>query len=51
VNSEIIVSIDNKRKLAGRPGGVDGKKAIRITRTLEGEDLLDADTLTAMLAP
>lgn len=51
VNSEIIVSIDNKRKLAGRPGGVDGKKAIRITRTLEGEDLLDADTLTAMMAP
>lgn len=49
VNSEILVSIDNKRKLAGRPGGVDGKKAIRITRTLEGEDLIDSDTISAML--
>jgi flagellar motor switch protein FliM len=49
VNSEILVSIDNKRKLAGRPGGVDGRKAIRITRTLDGEDLLDADTLVALL--
>ncbi|MFN5866583.1 MAG: flagellar motor switch protein FliM, partial [Candidatus Kapaibacterium sp.] len=49
VNAEILVSIDSKRKLAGRPGGVDGRKAIRITRTLDGEDLLDADTLVALL--
>ncbi len=41
INQEIQVSIDSKRKLAGRPGTVDGKKAIRITRALVEDDLIE----------
>ncbi len=43
VNQEIEISIAGKRKLAGRPGSVEGKKAIRITRQLNEEDLVDED--------
>ncbi len=43
VNQEVQVSIDSRRKLAGRPGTVDGKKAIRITRTLVEDDLIEPD--------
>lgn len=43
VNHEIEVSIAGKRKLAARPGSVEGKKAVRITRKLTEEDLVDED--------
>ncbi len=43
VNQEIQVSIDGKRKLAGRPGTVDGKKALRITRSLVEDDMIEPD--------
>ncbi|MBM2815548.1 MAG: Flagellar motor switch protein FliM [Ignavibacteria bacterium] len=43
VNHEIEVTIGGKRKLAARPGSVDGKKAVRITRLLGDEDLVDQD--------
>ncbi|MBX7156114.1 MAG: FliM/FliN family flagellar motor C-terminal domain-containing protein, partial [Bacteriodetes bacterium] len=44
VNQEIQVFIDSKRKLAGRPGTVDGKKAIRVTRMLVEDDMVEPDT-------
>ena len=44
VNQEIQVFIDNKRKLAGRPGTVDGKKGIRVTRMLIEDDMVEPDT-------
>lgn len=43
INQEIEVIIAGKRKLAARPGSVDGKKAIRITRPLTEEDLFEDD--------
>ncbi|MCO5249856.1 MAG: flagellar motor switch protein FliM [Candidatus Kapabacteria bacterium] len=43
INEEIEVIIGSKRKLAARPGTVDGKKAIRITRALKEEDLVEMD--------
>lgn len=43
VNHEIEIVIGGKRKLAGRPGSVEGKKAIRVTRLLTEEDLIDQD--------
>ncbi len=43
VNQEIQISIDSRRKLAGRPGTVDGKKAIRITRSLVEDDMIEPD--------
>lgn len=43
INQEIQVAIDSKRKLAGRPGTVDGKKAIRVTRTLVEDDMVEPD--------
>ncbi len=43
INQEIQISIDNKRKLAGRPGTVDNKKAVRITRALVEDDLIEPD--------
>ncbi len=38
INEEIEILIAGKRKLAARPGTVDGKKAIKITRQLTEED-------------
>ncbi len=43
INEEIEVLIRGKRKLAGRPGTVEGKKAVRITRPLTDDDLFDED--------
>lgn len=43
INHEIELIIAGKRKLAGRPGSVDGKKAVRVTRMLKEEDLVDQD--------
>lgn len=43
INQEIEVFIGRRRKLAGRPGSVEGKKAVRITRQLSEEDLVDQD--------
>lgn len=43
INEEIEILINGKRKLAGRPGSVEGKKAVRITRALKEEDLIEQD--------
>lgn len=43
VTDEIEVSIAGRRKLAARPGSVEGKKAVRVTRFLKEEDLVDDD--------
>ncbi|MFP4369689.1 MAG: flagellar motor switch protein FliM [Candidatus Kapaibacterium sp.] len=43
INEEIELKIAGKRKLAGRPGSVDGKKAVRIVRPLKEEDLVEED--------
>ncbi|GAB1371703.1 flagellar motor switch protein FliM [Candidatus Kapaibacterium sp.] len=43
VNQEIEVLIGTKRKLAARPGSMSGKKAIKITRPLQDEDLVEED--------
>lgn len=43
INQEIELIIAGKRKLAGRPGTVDGKRAVRVTRPLNEEDLVDED--------
>ena len=43
INQEIEITIADKRKLAGRPGSVEGKKAVRITRQLTEEDLVTED--------
>ncbi len=37
---ELVVSLDGKPRFAARPGKVDDKKAIRITRVLGVEDIL-----------
>ncbi|MDC1067865.1 flagellar motor switch protein FliM [Candidatus Kapabacteria bacterium] len=43
INEEIEVIIGARRKLAARPGTVEGKKAVRIIRPLTDEDLVDMD--------
>ena len=43
INQEIEVIIAGKRKLAARPGTVDGKRAVRVTRPLSEEDLVEQD--------
>ena len=43
INQEIEIIIGGKRKLAARPGSVEGKKAIRVTRELTEEDLFEED--------
>lgn len=43
INQEIEIIIGKKRKLAGRPGTVDGKKAVRIVRPLTDDDLIEQD--------
>jgi flagellar motor switch protein FliM len=43
INEEIEIVIAGKRKLAARPGSVDGKKAVRVTRELKDDDLVDED--------
>ena len=43
INQEIEVVIGKKRKLAARPGTVEGKKAVRIVRPLTEEDLIELD--------
>lgn len=41
INEEIELMIAGKRKLAARPGSVDGKKAVRITRMLTDDDIVE----------
>jgi flagellar motor switch protein FliM len=43
VDQEIEVVIAGKRKLAARPGVVDGKKAARIIRPLTSDDMFEED--------
>jgi flagellar motor switch protein FliM len=43
INQEIEVLIAGKRKLAARPGSIAGKKAVKITRPMKDEDLVDED--------
>jgi flagellar motor switch protein FliM len=43
INHEIEIIIGGKRKLAARPGTIEGKKAVRITRPLTEEDLYEED--------
>lgn len=40
ITGELVVSLDGKPRFAARPGKVDDKKAIRITRVLGVEDIL-----------
>lgn len=44
INQELQISINGKRKLAGRPGTLDGKKAVRVTRSLVEDDMVESDT-------
>jgi len=43
IHHEIEIIIAGKRKLAARPGTVEGKRAVRITRPLTDEDLYEED--------
>ena len=43
IDQEIEIIIAGKRKLAARPGVVDGKKAVRIIRPLTADDLYEED--------
>ncbi len=43
INQELEVIIAGKRKLAARPGTVDGKRAVRVTRPLSDDDLVEED--------
>lgn len=43
VEDEIEIIISGKRKLAARPGTVEGKKAVRIIRPLTEDDLYEED--------
>jgi flagellar motor switch protein FliM len=43
ITDEVIISIGGKKKFAGRPGMVDGKKAVKILRPLRDEDLVEDD--------
>jgi flagellar motor switch protein FliM len=43
INQEIEVLIAGRKKLAARPGSVDGKKALRVSRILTEEDLAEDD--------
>ncbi|HOV91509.1 MAG TPA: flagellar motor switch protein FliM [Candidatus Kapabacteria bacterium] len=43
VNEEIEISINNRKKLLGRPGSVDGKRAVQVTRFLKEEDIVEPD--------
>lgn len=43
VNEEIEISINNRKKLFGRPGNVDGKRAVQVTRFLKEEDIIEPD--------
>ncbi|NLO20298.1 MAG: flagellar motor switch protein FliM [Ignavibacteria bacterium] len=45
INQEIEIIISGRRKLAARPGSVDGKKAVRIIRPLKEEELVDQDLI------
>jgi len=43
VDQEIEIVISGKRKLAARPGIVEGKKAVRIIRPLTEDDMYEED--------
>ncbi len=43
VNEEIEIQIAGRRKLTGRPGSLEGRKAVRVIRPLKEEDLADLD--------
>ncbi len=45
INEEMEILISGRRKLAARPGSVDGKKAVKITRPLKEEELVDFDIM------
>jgi flagellar motor switch protein FliM len=43
IDQEIEIIIAGKRKLAARPGVVEGKKAVRIIRQLTEDDMYEED--------
>lgn len=43
INEEIELIIAGRRKLAARPGNIESKRAVRITRPLNEEELVDED--------
>lgn len=43
IDQEMEIIIAGKRKLAARPGSVEGKKAVRIIRPLTNDDLYEED--------
>lgn len=43
INEEIEILVAGSRKLAGRPGSIEGRKAVRVIRPLKEEDLIDVD--------
>ncbi|MCE5304963.1 MAG: flagellar motor switch protein FliM [Chloroherpetonaceae bacterium] len=43
VNEEIEISINFRKKLLGRPGSIDGKRAVEITRFLKDDDIIEPD--------
>jgi flagellar motor switch protein FliM len=43
VSEEIEILIAGKRKLSGRPGSLEGKKAVKVSRVLNEQDLVDED--------
>lgn len=45
ITDEVIISIAGKKKFAGRPGSLEGKKAVKILRPLRDEDLVEDDLL------
>lgn len=45
ITSEVIISIAGKKKFAGRPGSIEGKKAVKILRPLNDVDLVEDDLL------
>ncbi|MGQ9818487.1 MAG: flagellar motor switch protein FliM [Candidatus Kapaibacteriales bacterium] len=45
ITDEVIISIGGKKKFAGRPGSIDGKKSVKILRPLRDEDLVEDDLL------
>lgn len=45
ITDEVIISIAGKKKFAGRPGSIDGKRSVKILRPLRDEDLVEDDLL------
>ena len=45
VNEEIEIQIAGRRKLTGRPGTLEGRKAVRVIRPMKDKDLIDLDLI------